>query len=81
MKGLGLDRFPHLKEDYFRNYKRLVYFVQKSSPELDEKVKTIGDYLNLPVEIRETGYNLLRAPSRLDGKGSTQTKTSPNCTK
>lgn len=59
MKGLGLDRFPHLKEDYFRNYKRLVYFVQKSSPELDEKVKTIGEYLNLPVEIRETGYNML----------------------
>ena len=59
MKGLGLDRFPHLKEDYFRNYKRLVYFVQKATPELHEKVAEIGEYLNLPVEIRETGYNLL----------------------
>ena len=59
MKGLGLDRFPQLKDDYFRNYQRLVYFVQKASPELEQKVQAIGEYLNLPVEIRETGYNLL----------------------
>jgi len=26
--GLGLDRFPHLRDDYFRGYKRIVYLAQ-----------------------------------------------------
>lgn len=59
MKGLGLDRFPQLKEDYFRNYKRLVYLAQTEDPELHEKAERIAEYLELPLEIRETGYGLL----------------------
>lgn len=59
LKGLGLDRFPQLKEDYFRNYKRLVYLEQVESPELRERARQIADYLELPLEIRHTGYGLL----------------------
>jgi hypothetical protein len=59
MKGLGLDRFPQLKEDYFRNYKRLVYLVQHEEPELLSRAEQISDYLNLPLEIRYTEYGLL----------------------
>lgn len=59
LKGLGLDRFPQLKEEYFRNYKRLVYLVQNENPELIERAHDIADYLNLPLEIRHTGYGLL----------------------
>ena len=29
IKGLGLDRFPQLRKDYFRNNRRLVYLVQQ----------------------------------------------------
>jgi len=59
MKGLGLDRFPQLKEDYFRNYKRLVYLVQNEEPELLSRAEQISEYLNLPLEIRFTEYGLL----------------------
>lgn len=59
MKGLGLDRFPQLKEDYFRNYKRLVYLVQDEDPELLSRAEQISDYLDLSLEIRYTEYGLL----------------------
>lgn len=59
LKGLGLDRFPQLKEDYFGNYQRLVYLAQTDDPELHEKAERIAQYLDLPLEVRHTGYGLL----------------------
>jgi hypothetical protein len=59
IKGLGLDRFPQLKEDYFRHYKRLVYLVQNEEPALLAKARKVADYLELSLEIRHTGYGLL----------------------
>lgn len=59
LKGLGLDRFPQLKEDYFHNYSRLVYLIQKHDPHLVERAEQIAAYLNLPLELRHTGYGLL----------------------
>jgi hypothetical protein len=59
IKGLGLDRFPQLKEDYFRHYKRLVYLVQNEEPALLAKAQKVADYLELSLEIRHTGYGLL----------------------
>ena len=69
IKGLGLDRFPQLKEDYFLNYKRLVYLVQKEDPGLLQKAERVSDYLELPLEIRHTGYGLLeeRLVALMDG--------------
>jgi hypothetical protein len=32
VKGLGLDRHPELFDDYFRNYRRLVYLAQSPTP-------------------------------------------------
>ena len=61
LKSMGLDRFPQLKQDYFGNYKRLVYLVQKPDPALIEEAKAAASYLELPLEIRATGYNLLEA--------------------
>ena len=59
VKGMGLDRFPHLKDDYFRNYKRLVYLVQNEESELAQKAREVAAYLNLPLDMRVTGYGLL----------------------
>ncbi len=59
MKSMGLHRFPELKADYFRHYKRVVYLVQKPEPRLLERAKAIAAYLELPLEIRTTGYNYL----------------------
>lgn len=61
MKGLGLDRYPELKEDYFRHYQRVVYLAQSDDPELRTKASKIADYLGLALEIRHTGYGMLEA--------------------
>lgn len=74
IKGLGLDRFPQLKEDYFRNYKRIVYLVQKHDPELIDRAHKISEYMELPLEIRHTGYGLLeeRLVALMEGDGGSQ---------
>jgi len=59
IKSMGLDRFPELREEYFRNYKRVVYFTQQTDPALREKATSAAAFLGLPLEIRHTGYNLL----------------------
>jgi len=57
--GMGLDRYPELLDDYFRNYRRLVYLSQTEDEELIAKAAEIAGVLGLPLEIRHTGYGLL----------------------
>ena len=33
-RGLGLDRYPELRDDYFRNYEQVVWLAQEPTPEL-----------------------------------------------
>ncbi|MBC8508368.1 MAG: DUF1638 domain-containing protein [Anaerolineales bacterium] len=61
IKSMGLDRFPQLRETYFKNYKRIVYLAQTDDPEYRKKVHEISGYLGLPVEIRFSGYGLLES--------------------
>jgi hypothetical protein len=58
-KGLGLDRYPSLQGVYFANYKRLVYLAQRDDDALIAKAHEIATRLNLPLEIRHTGYGAL----------------------
>jgi hypothetical protein len=58
-KSMGLDRFPELKNEYFRNYKRVVYLIQNDDPEYHQKAHEIAEYLELPLTIIETGYSFL----------------------
>ena len=57
--GLGLDRYPQLLDDYFANYRRLVYMTQSGQPDLLAKAETIAATLRLPLEVRHTGYGQL----------------------
>jgi hypothetical protein len=59
IKSMGLDRFPQLKQEYFRNYKRLVYLVQNDDPQYRQKAHEVAEYLELPLTIIETGYGSL----------------------
>jgi hypothetical protein len=63
-----------LRDDYFRNYRRLVYLVQKEDPVLLEKADLIAQELNLPLEIRYTGYGLLeqRLIAKMEGVGKNE---------
>lgn len=69
VRGLGLDRFPQLKDDYFGNYRRVVYLVQIPDPKLLARAEEIAAYFGLPLEIRETGFGGLeeRLIALMDG--------------
>jgi hypothetical protein len=57
--GLGLDRWPELRDDYFGNYRRLVYFSQVATPELIDEARAAADRLGLEFEHRDGGYGEL----------------------
>lgn len=59
LEGLGLDRYPQLREDYFGNYHRMVYLQQREDPELVAKARAAAQALDLPLEIHQTGYGEL----------------------
>jgi Protein of unknown function (DUF1638) len=53
--GLGLDRFPQLRDDYFGHYRRLVYLAQFDDNELTLKAQAAAARLGLAFERRLTG--------------------------
>jgi Protein of unknown function (DUF1638) len=55
IKGLGLDRFPQLRDDYFRAYRRVVHLAQVDDPETTAKAKAAAERLGLAYERRFTG--------------------------
>jgi hypothetical protein len=54
-RGLGLDRHPELRDDYFGNYTRVVWLAQSRTVELHAKAEAAAAKLGLPLEVRETG--------------------------
>lgn len=61
IEHLGLDRFPELRDDYFGNYTRMVYFPQRDDAALKARAQWAADCLQLPLEIRQTGYGSLES--------------------
>ena len=61
IKGLGLDRFPQLRDDYFRHYRRVVYLAQFADAGLQAKAEKVAARLGLAFEMRLTGLGGLAA--------------------
>jgi len=61
VQGLGIDRHPELAQEYFRNYRKVVYFAQMRSSTLLEQARKIASDLGLTFEYRHTGYGELGA--------------------
>ena len=73
IRGLGLDRFPELRDDYFGNYRRLVYLAQFDDPDIAAKARAAAERLGLAYERRFTGLDGIRAFLT----GATQKKEAP----
>lgn len=56
IEGLGLDRHPELRDEYFRHYTRVVYLAQSDDEDLLQRAGRAADSLRLPLEVRRVGY-------------------------
>lgn len=52
---LGLDRYPQLREDYFRHYRRVVWLAQRPTPALEVAAGEAAGLLGLPLERVDVG--------------------------
>jgi len=59
MVELGLDKRPELRDDYFKNYSRVIWLAQQPNKELEELAKQAGASIGLPLEIQNVGYGQL----------------------
>jgi hypothetical protein len=59
IEGMGLDRYPELRDEYFRNYTRVVYLAQQDDDGLRTRARWAAETLKLPLEIRQVGYGAL----------------------
>jgi hypothetical protein len=59
IKGLGLDRFEWLKPTYFGNLTRVLFVRQHPDADRERKAREIAAYMELPLEIHDTGIEPL----------------------
>lgn len=56
IRELGLDRWPELRQDYFRSYTRVVWLAQAPDDELRSLAEAAAARLGLPLTVVDTGH-------------------------
>lgn len=64
-EGLGLNRHPELMQQYFGNYRRVVYLAQNESPRLQSMARSQAEYLGLDYQYVYTGLGPLEQALKL----------------
>ncbi len=70
IQGLGLDRYPHLRDIYFSNYKQVVYLAQVEDAALKERAQSAAHQLGLEFVYKYVGYGDLTEAMRLVNVGA-----------
>ena len=52
---LGLDKRPELRDDYFRNYRQVLWLAQDPSEELTDLARSAAALIGLPLVIKRVG--------------------------
>jgi uncharacterized protein DUF1638 len=55
VRELGLDRWPELRDTYFRHYTRVIWLAQRPTPATRRCAEAAAERLGLPLEIRPVG--------------------------
>jgi hypothetical protein len=55
VRGLGLDRHPELRDDYFRHYTRVIWLAERDTPATRAAAEGAAARLGLPLEVRPVG--------------------------
>ena len=53
--SLGLDRYTQLRDDYFGNYRQVLWFAQDRTPTLQAAAERVPDALRLRLAVRDVG--------------------------
>ncbi len=61
VRELGLDRYPELRDDYFKHYTRVVWLAQEPDDELRALAEDAAAQMGLPLTVVETGDAKLEA--------------------
>ena len=65
-RQLGLDRYPQLRDEYFRHYRRVIWLAQRPTPATRAAAQRAADSIGLPLEERAVGdHGLEQALERL----------------
>lgn len=59
--GLGIDRFPELRDAYFGQYRRVVYLSQRDDPALLDAARRAAATLGLDFQLHRAGVGALGA--------------------
>jgi hypothetical protein len=54
-RQLGLDRYPELRDEYFRHYTRAMWLAQRPTPATRVAAERAAERLGLPLVVREVG--------------------------
>jgi hypothetical protein len=76
-RTLGIDRHPELIEEYFRNYRRVVYLIQDPAQSDVAAARRIAQRLGLAFESRHTGYGELENSLRQAVQGAAAPAEAP----
>ena len=50
-RELGLDRYPELRDDYFRHYSRVVWLAGRRTPDMERAAERAAERLGLPLQV------------------------------